>query len=63
MLASGAKKAKVVADAIEGPITSQITASALQLHPNTVVIVDEEAAGKLARKAFYIHSEKMLADL
>jgi len=63
MLANGAKKAQVLAQAVEGPITSQITASALQLHPNAIVIVDEEAAGKLARKAFYIHSEKMLAEL
>jgi len=63
MLANGAKKAEVLAKAVEGPITSQITASALQLHPNTIVIVDEEAAGKLARKAFYIHAEKILAEL
>ena len=63
MLANGTKKAKVVAEAVEGPITSQITSSALQMHPDAIVIVDEEAASELARKEFYIHSEKILAQL
>jgi len=52
-LASGEKKAEVVAKAIEGPITSQITASALQLHPRVTVILDEAAASKLKRKEYY----------
>ncbi|MCS7180005.1 MAG: glucosamine-6-phosphate deaminase, partial [bacterium] len=52
-LANGLKKAEVVAEAIEGPITSQITASALQLHPKVTVILDEEAASKLKRKEYY----------
>ncbi|HOK55750.1 MAG TPA: glucosamine-6-phosphate deaminase [bacterium] len=52
-LANGIKKAEVVAKAIEGPITSQITASVLQLHPKVTVILDEEAASKLSRKEYY----------
>ena len=32
MIANGLKKADVVAKSIEGPVTSQITASAIQLH-------------------------------
>lgn len=52
-LANGAKKAEVVAKAIEGPITSQITASALQLHPRVTAIFDQEAASKLERKKYY----------
>ncbi|MCM8804686.1 MAG: glucosamine-6-phosphate deaminase [Candidatus Omnitrophica bacterium] len=53
LLANGIKKAEVVAKAIEGPITSQITASALQLHPKVTAILDEEAASKLKRKKYY----------
>lgn len=49
LLASGSKKAKVIAQAVEGPITSHITASALQMHPDTIVIVDEEAASDMKR--------------
>jgi glucosamine-6-phosphate deaminase len=30
-----------------------VSASALQLHPRTVVIVDEEAASKLQEKDYY----------
>ena len=50
LLASGSKKAKVIAQAVEGPITSQITASALRRHPDTIVIVDEEAASEIGVK-------------
>ncbi|MCD6335087.1 MAG: glucosamine-6-phosphate deaminase [Candidatus Latescibacteria bacterium] len=63
VLASGAKKAKIIAEAVEGPITSQITSSALQMHPDTVVIVDEEASTAFARREFYLHSEQILAEL
>lgn len=52
-LANGIKKAEVVAKAIEGPVTSQITASALQLHPRVTAIIDEEAASKLKRIEYY----------
>ena len=47
MLVTGESKAAVLARAVEGPITSMVTASALQLHPHCQVIVDEEAAAKL----------------
>lgn len=63
LLASGEHKAAVVAQAVEGPITSQISATALQLHPDTRVILDFCAAGDLARKASYMHTEQTLADL
>lgn len=53
MLVTGAKKANIVAKAVEGPITSMISASALQLHRNTVVIVDEAAAAELQGKDYY----------
>ena len=53
LLAPGASKASVVARAVEGPITSMISASALQLHARSTVIVDEAAAGSLAEKDYY----------
>jgi len=53
MLANGKNKAEAVAEAVEGPITSMITASALQLHPDTICFVDEEAAGKLKLRDYY----------
>jgi len=56
MLASGEKKAEVVAKAIEGPITSQITASAIQLHAGKVtVVLDKGAASALKRTEHYNH--------
>jgi len=63
LLASGEGKAEVVAKAIEGPVTSQITASALQLHPNVIVILDEAAASKLERKDYYLYTERMFEEL
>lgn len=59
LLASGESKADAVAALVEGPITSQVTASALQLHPDAIVIVDEAAASKLKRKDYYRHVDKM----
>ncbi len=53
LLAIGESKAEVIAQAVEGPITSMVTASALQLHPRCTVVVDEEAAGKLREKDYY----------
>jgi len=53
MLVTGAGKADIVAEALEGPISSMVTASALQLHPRTVVILDEAAAAKLTRSDYY----------
>lgn len=53
LIANGEKKADVVAQFIEGPVTSQITASALQLHTYVNVVLDEAAASKLKRKEYY----------
>ncbi|MEM2921740.1 MAG: glucosamine-6-phosphate deaminase [Candidatus Bathyarchaeia archaeon] len=61
LLAGGAAKADAVAAFIEGPISSQITASVLQLHPNVTVILDEEAASKLKRLSYYKRADEMLA--
>ncbi len=53
LLATGESKAEVIAKAVEGPITSMISATALQLHPRCTVVVDEEAASQLAEKDYY----------
>ncbi|HEY3915401.1 MAG TPA: glucosamine-6-phosphate deaminase [Verrucomicrobiae bacterium] len=53
MLATGAEKAGVIAKAVEGPITSMISATALQLHARCTVVVDEEAAVQLQAADYY----------
>ncbi len=53
LLADGSKKAAAIASAVEGPITSMITASALQWHANTQVYVDTAAAGALTMTDYY----------
>jgi glucosamine-6-phosphate deaminase len=53
LLATGEAKAAVLAQAVEGPITSMVSASALQLHPRCTVVVDEAAAAKLAERDYY----------
>jgi len=53
LLANGAKKAEAVAAAVEGPVTSMITASALQMHPDATVYVDEPAASMLKMREYY----------
>jgi glucosamine-6-phosphate deaminase len=53
LIANGKKKADVCAKFIEGPVTSQITATALQLHSYANVVLDEDAASKLERVDYY----------
>jgi len=63
LLAAGAHKAKAIRETIEGPITAQITASALQLHRDVIAILDEEAARLLERRDYYLEVEKAQAAL
>ena len=49
VLASGVEKADAVKGMIEGSVTEECPASALQNHPNVIVIVDEAAASKLSK--------------
>jgi glucosamine-6-phosphate deaminase len=53
LIVSGKSKADVCAKFIEGPVSSQITASALQLHNYVTVVLDEPAASKLTRTEYY----------
>ena len=47
ILAFGSKKARAVKEAIEGNVSHYVTLSALQLHPDGIVVLDEPAAGEL----------------
>lgn len=53
LLANGKNKADAIAEAIEGPVTSMVTASALQLHSSTKVYLDSDAAGSLQMREYY----------
>lgn len=53
LLATGADKAEIVARAIEGPVTSMISATALQFHPHCTVVLDEAAARRLQEAEYY----------
>jgi glucosamine-6-phosphate deaminase len=53
LLALGKDKAGVIAKAVEGPVTSMITATALQLHPRCAVVLDEAAASQLTQQDYY----------
>ena len=53
VLATGPRKAAVVARAVEGPLTAMVSASALQLHPDCKVVLDEDAAAELQGRDYY----------
>jgi glucosamine-6-phosphate deaminase len=53
LLACGARKAAVLARAVEGPLTALVPASALQLHPFATTLCDEAAARDLALTDYY----------
>jgi glucosamine-6-phosphate deaminase len=53
MVVNGKNKAAALAAAIEGPLTSMITASALQLHPDVIVFADDDAASDLKMRDYY----------
>lgn len=53
LLATGSSKAAIVAQAVEGPVTSMVSASAIQLHPDCKVVIDQEAAADLQGQEYY----------
>lgn len=53
LLATGKEKAEIISRAVEGPVTSMVSGSALQLHPKAIVVVDEEAGSLLKEKDYY----------
>jgi glucosamine-6-phosphate deaminase len=48
LLASGPKKAPIIAELFAGKVTTQIPASILNKHPNVIVIADQEALSLLS---------------
>jgi glucosamine-6-phosphate deaminase len=53
LLASGKDKAGIIAQAVEGPLTASVPASALQLHARAIFVIDEAAASGLTNRDYY----------
>jgi glucosamine-6-phosphate deaminase len=53
LFAFGESKAEAIAGAVEGPVSSSLPGSAIQLHPLVTVIVDEAAASRLQHADYY----------
>ena len=51
IVASGADKADIVYKAFFGPVTPQVPASILQLHPNVALVGDREALSRIPKEA------------
>ena len=51
LLATGSAKARAVARTLDGPLTTRVPASFLQLHPDVEVWLDRAAAARLERSA------------
>jgi galactosamine-6-phosphate isomerase len=51
LLATGAHKAPIIAQALEGEVTEEVPASLLQRHPSSTVWLDEAAAGALTGRS------------
>jgi glucosamine-6-phosphate deaminase len=53
LLAFGASKANAIAQTVEGPISSMMPASILQMHPVAKVILDGAASSQLRNTSYY----------
>ncbi|RII43258.1 glucosamine-6-phosphate deaminase [Galactobacter valiniphilus] len=53
MIASGEAKADAIAKMVEGAVSSNCPASALQLHPHVFVYIDDAAAADLQHRDYY----------
>ncbi|MDB2387451.1 glucosamine-6-phosphate deaminase [Shewanella sp.] len=67
LLATGENKAAAIKATVEGPLTAACPASALQMHKEVVLVIDEAAASTLSDCDFYKHIEsenqKLMAKL
>ena len=61
LVANGKSKAATVAAAFEGPVSCMCTASALQLHGDSRIFLDESAASNLKMREYYDWVCKMKA--
>jgi glucosamine-6-phosphate deaminase len=52
LVATGAAKARIVARALAGPVTTRVPASLLQVHPHVIVVLDRDAAAALPQGFF-----------
>lgn len=59
LMAFGPAKAQAVKAAVEGPVTSSVPASAIQLHPHVTVVLDEQAASALAYTDYYREAQSL----
>lgn len=50
LLAWGEHKARIIRQALEGPVTAEVPSSYLQGHPNVQFVIDEAAAAELTRR-------------
>jgi len=55
LIATGAHKARAIADTVEGPLAAVCPASALQWHQKTQILLDSAAAEHLALRTYYKH--------
>jgi glucosamine-6-phosphate deaminase len=51
LVAKGPHKAAIIEQAVFGPVTTDIPASVVQLHPNVEILVDEAAGARIAERA------------
>ncbi|MEZ2390581.1 glucosamine-6-phosphate deaminase [bacterium RCC_150] len=61
LIATGSAKAGAVAAAVEGPLTASCPGSILQMHAESVVVLDEAAAAGLANREYYDDAARGLA--
>jgi glucosamine-6-phosphate deaminase len=59
LVAMGENKAPIVRQAIEGPVTASVPASAIQFHEHATVILDAAAASQLERTDYYLHARQI----
>lgn len=49
LIAKGKSKASIIRKALAGPVSTEIPASVVQLHPNCEILLDADAASEIAR--------------
>jgi glucosamine-6-phosphate deaminase len=55
LLGFGEVKAAAIAEAVEGPVTQMVPASALQFHQRVRFLLDEKSALRLRHRDYYMH--------
>jgi len=56
--AFGMKKADAIRSAVEGPLSACCPGSALQLHPQVLILLDAEAAARLSMRDFFLRAKE-----